>query len=145
MTSTTAVESLIEMGRQRGGLDIDDIRRALPVDTMSIEELSDVLAHLDEAGIPVEIDFDLANSSPPKSAPARSEAYNRALATQRADDDSSRPPDNSSVIDQGGERKFVPHALVSTSIRPKFRHHLCHCGSIDLDSFGLDRLALHLM
>jgi hypothetical protein len=104
----------MEMGRQRGGLDIDDIRRALPVDTMSIEELSDVLAH-------------------------------RALATQRADDGSSRPPDKSSFIDQGGERKFVPHAWVSTSIPAKFRHHLCHCGSIDLDSFGLGRLALHLI
>lgn len=54
----------MEMGRQRGGLDIDDIRRALPVDTMSIEELSDVLAHLEEAGIPVEIDSVLLEQIP---------------------------------------------------------------------------------
>ena len=56
----------MEMGRQRGGLDIDDIRRALPVDTMSIEELSDVLAHLEEAGIPVEIDSVLLTPRHPR-------------------------------------------------------------------------------
>lgn len=66
MTSTTAVESLKEMGRQRGGLNVDDIRRALPVDTMSIEELSDVLAHLEEAGIPVEIDSVLLTPRHPR-------------------------------------------------------------------------------
>ena len=42
----------MEMGRQQGGLDIDDISRALPVDAMSIEELADVLALLEEAGMP---------------------------------------------------------------------------------------------
>lgn len=46
----------MEVGRQRGGLDIDDIRRALPIDAMSIEELTDVLARLEEAGTSVEID-----------------------------------------------------------------------------------------
>lgn len=56
MISTTAVESLMEIGRQRGSLDIDDIRRTLPVGAMSIEELADVLARLEEAGISVEID-----------------------------------------------------------------------------------------
>jgi hypothetical protein len=56
----------MEMGRQRGGLDIDDIRRALPVDAMSIEELADVLARLEEAGIPVEIDSVLLTPRHPR-------------------------------------------------------------------------------
>jgi hypothetical protein len=56
----------MEMGRQRGGLDIDDIRRALPVDAVSIEELADVLARLEEAGIPVEIDSVLLTSRHPR-------------------------------------------------------------------------------
>ncbi len=59
----------MEMGRQRGGVDIDDIRRVLPVDTMSIEELSDVLAQLEEAGIPVEIDSVLLTPRHPKMTP----------------------------------------------------------------------------
>lgn len=49
----------MEMGRQRDGLDVDDIRRALPVDAMSIEELADVLARVEEAGISVEIESTL--------------------------------------------------------------------------------------
>jgi Sigma-70 factor, region 1.1 len=56
MISTTAVDRLIQLGRRRGGLQIDDIRQALPVDTMTIEELADVVARLEEAGIAVEID-----------------------------------------------------------------------------------------
>ena len=42
MISTTAVDRLMQLGRRRGGLQIDDIRQALPVDTMAIEELADV-------------------------------------------------------------------------------------------------------
>jgi Sigma-70 factor, region 1.1 len=56
MISTTAVDRLMQLGRRRGGLQIDDIRQALPVDTMTIEELADVVARLEEAGIAVEID-----------------------------------------------------------------------------------------
>ena len=56
MTSTRAVDRLMDLGRRRGGLEIDDIRQALPVDTMTAEELADVLARLEEAGISVEID-----------------------------------------------------------------------------------------
>jgi hypothetical protein len=56
MISTTELDCLKEISRQRGRLGIADIQQALPVDTMSIEELSDVLAQLEEAGIPVEID-----------------------------------------------------------------------------------------
>ena len=46
----------MDLGRRRGGLEIDDIRQALPIDTMTAEELAGVLARLEEAGIPVEID-----------------------------------------------------------------------------------------
>jgi Sigma-70 factor, region 1.1 len=56
MISTTAVDRLMQLGRRRGGLQIDDIRQALPVDTMTIDELADVMARLEEAGIAVEID-----------------------------------------------------------------------------------------
>jgi hypothetical protein len=56
MISTTAVDRLIQLGRRRGGLEIDDIRQALPIDSMTIEELADVTARLEEAGISVEID-----------------------------------------------------------------------------------------
>ena len=57
--STTAVDRLMQLGRWQGGLEIEDIRQALPIDTMTIEELTDVVARLEEAGISVEIDADL--------------------------------------------------------------------------------------
>lgn len=56
MISLTAVDRLMQLGQQRGGLQIDDIREALPVDTMTTAELSNVLARLEEAGISVDID-----------------------------------------------------------------------------------------
>jgi hypothetical protein len=52
----TAIDRLIELGKRRGGLEIGDIRQALPVDTMPTAELAEVLAHLEEAGISIEID-----------------------------------------------------------------------------------------
>src|SRR6185295_12393604 len=59
MISTTAVDRLMQLGRRRGGLEIDDIRQALPIDTMTIEEVADVVARLEEAGISVDIDAGL--------------------------------------------------------------------------------------
>ena len=56
MISTTVFDRLLELGRRRGALQSDDIRQALPVDTMTIEEIVDVLTRLEEAGIAVEID-----------------------------------------------------------------------------------------
>ena len=56
MISTAEVDRLIQLGRRQGGLEIEDIRQALPIDTMTIEELADVVVRLEEAGISVEID-----------------------------------------------------------------------------------------
>ncbi len=56
MISKTPLDDLMQLGRQRGALEIDDIRQVLEVDTMPPEELADVVVWLDEAGILVEID-----------------------------------------------------------------------------------------
>lgn len=68
MISTTAIDRLMQLGRRRGGLEIDDIRQALPVDTMTVEELADVVARLEEAGISVEIDTGLLTPHHRKTA-----------------------------------------------------------------------------
>jgi Sigma-70 factor, region 1.1 len=68
MISTTAVDRLMQLGRRRGGLEIDDIRQALPIDAMTIEELADVMARLEEAGISVEIDAGLLSPHHRKTA-----------------------------------------------------------------------------
>jgi Sigma-70 factor, region 1.1 len=50
------LNELIALAHQRGGVSMEDLRQALPVDDMTIEEISDVLARLDEAGFDFEID-----------------------------------------------------------------------------------------
>jgi hypothetical protein len=50
------LDRLIILGRSQGGLGPDDLRRALPVDRMSAEDIAMVLIELEEAGIPVDPD-----------------------------------------------------------------------------------------
>lgn len=56
MISAKVFDRLVELGRQRGTLQSDDIRQALPVETMTTEEIVDVVTRLEDAGITVEID-----------------------------------------------------------------------------------------
>jgi hypothetical protein len=68
MIPTTAFDSLVQLGRRQGGLTIDDIRQALPIDDMTIEEIADMVARLEEVGIPVEIDAGLLTRPHRKTA-----------------------------------------------------------------------------
>lgn len=56
MISKAQIDRLIALGRQRGSLEIGDISELLPVDSLSIDEISHVMAVLEDAGISVEID-----------------------------------------------------------------------------------------
>lgn len=52
----TTLDQLVALGRSRGELTPDDLRRALPVDRMSAEDIALVLIELEEAGIAVDPD-----------------------------------------------------------------------------------------
>lgn len=67
MISRPQIDQLIALGRQRGSLEIGDISAVLPVDSLSIDEISHVMAVLEDAGISVEIDP--AFLSPPRRRP----------------------------------------------------------------------------
>lgn len=54
-----ALIELIDHARQRGGISMEDLQKALPLDSMTAEEIAHVLARLDEAGFDLEIDPDL--------------------------------------------------------------------------------------
>jgi len=56
MSGHSSYERLLELGREQGGLTAQDLQRVLPIDQMSMDEISDVLARLDDAGITIEID-----------------------------------------------------------------------------------------
>jgi len=61
MISTEMFDRLVEQGRRRGGLKTDDIRQVLPIESMTAEELVDMLNRLEVAGIAVDIDPALLN------------------------------------------------------------------------------------
>jgi hypothetical protein len=51
-----ALIDLISVARRRGSLTMEDLRKALPLDSMTVEEISHVIARLDQAGFDLEID-----------------------------------------------------------------------------------------
>ena len=56
MLTRPQIDRLIALGRQRGSLEIGDIGAVIPVESLSIDEISHVMSVLEDAGISVEID-----------------------------------------------------------------------------------------
>ena len=108
MISTTAVDHLMQLGRRRGGLHIDHIRQVLPVDTMTIEELADVLARLEEAGIAFEIDAGMLTPHHRKMT-LRGVNPMKEPMRQRTSNDGSCQSIRSSIVDESGGGEFAPH------------------------------------
>lgn len=79
MDHETALTDLISLARRRGSLSMEDIRRALPVESMTVEDLSHVLARLDQAGFDLEID-------PTLLLPDNETAAKRAVPTAKRDE-----------------------------------------------------------
>ena len=68
-----ALSDLMSLARQRGSLTMEDLQKALPVNSMTEQEIAHVLARLDEAGFDVEIDPTLllpGNETPATGAPS---------------------------------------------------------------------------
>ncbi|HEY8381279.1 MAG TPA: RNA polymerase sigma factor region1.1 domain-containing protein [Microvirga sp.] len=59
MIASDTLEQLIAHGRSRGHLTTEDLASALPVETMTPDEIALVVVHLEEAGVPVELDEEL--------------------------------------------------------------------------------------
>lgn len=102
MSGHSSYERLLELGREQGRLTAHDLQRVLPIGRMSMDELSEVLARLEDAGIPVEIDPALFSRAPRNPALGslntsttlrqHTEARVRAPVTPaKADSRSSRP------------------------------------------------------
>jgi len=59
MIDQGTLSRLMAVGRAKGGLTNEDLRAALPVETMSADDIALVVVHLEDAGIPVELDESL--------------------------------------------------------------------------------------
>jgi hypothetical protein len=69
----STVESLILLGKQRGGLTNQDLQAALPVGSMSAEDIALIVMQLEEAGVSVDLDESLSvGGQRPTTPPKRS-------------------------------------------------------------------------
>jgi hypothetical protein len=125
VSTTAAVDRLMELGRQQGGLNIENVRQGLPIDTMTIEELADVVARLEEAGISDEIDADLLTAHHRKTAlpemrstpepsqqdgrttPAHPSLFSLATAIKTSQESSSRTSGSTRPYVQKSDTVFV--------------------------------------
>jgi hypothetical protein len=67
------LDHLISLGRRQGHLTTEDLRASLPVETMSAEEIALIVVHLEETGVPVELEESLLSPNPkPQPVPRKS-------------------------------------------------------------------------
>ena len=59
MIPATALDRLIESGKLAGSLSISDLGRMLPIETMTVNEIAEVVARVEEEGISVVMDAEL--------------------------------------------------------------------------------------
>jgi len=58
-TDDTAFRRLVEMGREKGSVTLDQVSAVLPVNSMSQKELAETLDRLERSGVSVEVDEEL--------------------------------------------------------------------------------------
>ena len=69
MIDKDVLDRLVARGRRTGHITTEDLRQALPVDAMGPDEIALVVVHLEEQGVPVELDESLlAPHAGPRSA-----------------------------------------------------------------------------
>jgi hypothetical protein len=70
---SNTLDRLITLGRQQGQLTTLDLETNLPIHSMSAEDIALIVVHLEDAGVPVELDDSLMAPSPkPAAVPTRS-------------------------------------------------------------------------
>jgi hypothetical protein len=68
---SNTLDRLISLGREQGQLTTQDLETHLPIHSMSAEEIALIVVHLEESGIPVELEDSLTTPNlKPTSAPA---------------------------------------------------------------------------
>ncbi|HLM39737.1 MAG TPA: RNA polymerase sigma factor region1.1 domain-containing protein [Microvirga sp.] len=64
------LDRLITLGRRQGQLTTEDLRASLPIESMSPEEIALIVVHLEESGVPVELEESLLSPAPRSASPA---------------------------------------------------------------------------
>jgi hypothetical protein len=70
---SNTLDRLISLGRKQGHLTNQDLEANLPIASMSAEEIALIVVHLEETGVPVELEDSLISpNAKPNPAPAKS-------------------------------------------------------------------------
>lgn len=70
---SNTLDRLIALGREQGHLTTQDLEANLPIASMSAEEIALIVVHLEETGVPVELDDSLISpNAKPSLVPAKS-------------------------------------------------------------------------
>jgi len=70
---SNTLDRLIALGRKQGHLTNQDLEANLPIASMSAEEIALIVVHLEETGVPVELDDSLVSpSAKPSPGPVKS-------------------------------------------------------------------------
>ncbi len=88
MIDSGTLARLVALGRRKGHLTNQDLEEALPVDTMSAGDIALVVVHLEETGVPVELDETLLA----RASTGRALEIRPAGIVLPANDPGSRPP-----------------------------------------------------
>ena len=97
MLDTPTLDRLLARGKQAGRLTTADLAEALPVDAMDAEEIALVVAYLEERGVAVELDDDLAAARTTSTSPSAAAPELVLPAEER-----SAPPVQPSMLSTGG-------------------------------------------
>jgi hypothetical protein len=108
-----ALLRLKERGRATGQLTVADLAKELPVDGMDAEDVALVIAHLEEAGIPVTLDAELLTPRP--GTPA---ATPPAFELPRDPQGNAAPA--SPATSEASPPRFSPAARPAPAARPRY-------------------------
>ena len=65
MTADLGYQRLLQLGKHQGGLTVHDIEQALQVERLSVDEIAELVARLEDAGVPVDVDPALLSPAAP--------------------------------------------------------------------------------
>jgi hypothetical protein len=119
---SNTLDRLISLGREQGYLTNQDLEANLPIASMSAEEIALIVVHLEETGVPVELDDNLTvPNAKPSPAPVRSAEIipfpDRSAAARmrkKAALQKASPP-QAEAAQSAGQEKRAAHWAVAAS------------------------------
>lgn len=107
-----AVKALMDLGRRQGRVSTEDVRRLLPLDAITVEELANLILRLEERGIAVDVDPALfvpsggAAAAAPIAADVLQSKLPKPAAGKENPPGPPRMPPPISSIGRGAGRRF---------------------------------------